>query len=1182
MAEIQDMNVEDDTNVSLILNEEKKIMKRDKVLAHRLLKINEGEKWLKVGVWNLQSLNIDINRRYQKLEFIRDCFNDNPYDIIWLIDVNDRNNCLILNGYNKFTDNRSILYVKSNLVIDFKISRNIIYSEEAKLAFVYVVPNCYDKVLINNFVYLIRNKYVVCGDINIKSNRQLWPYINYFHGEDSMQTGFISNKVIKVFTKSGPSDHRLISGYIKVHCKFNYSLKFSQLSIDYCNKCVEDILRGKVPEFKPKVSIRRSYVGLNDRENSINAMINDYINHDIRKVYKRYNYLWCGDRKEPFLGMQVPNCVKESFAEHLHENNDKVYKDMQVMNISKKFVDEIMVKGTKSKALNADYLQLNSICDTIRKVIKSKEYDRESLFMNICKVANLTKESIDAQTFFLVKNAKLKDFNDVRVIVIIPTLVKIYEACIYDSVLEYFTKYFAQKPQYQFGALPGKSTYLGICKLRSDYEINDGDAVIFLDIAKGYDCLELSILERYVNEYVSDSIIRALLLNWIILIGNLNYIINGERVKRTRGIAMGLSLSPIIFVFYVDIALKKFDKELMSMFIDDLGLVKPRVMSVKNFINLFEDIIKELQKAHLVVNRMKTGLLTKNEELKKEMKEVEILDKEKYLGRLIGITADGKIMNDDRWYNTKSFRSQCIPYWASFFVKKLIYNTCLDARVRYRFMMWACSDIKTRDSLWRNTWFFLKSNFAKFSYLEVSFSMFNIFRYCIDGNDIRNWENRIARGEDKAIITKEVKNRLYITNKNEDVFINKAIDDMNINLEFKGEDYFHKCANFCDNMFGTFKKNMIKYYIIKQKTAKNVVDREIFENLEIFCNSPLFSHFGFLHSVIFKHVEKKKRNKQILVYIVLRSLLFIVDEWENFKGGISKEFVDANKALEVTEDVARNGKNKFEVMLDLGKKEWELAIIKLYKECWKIVDCLLEIVAFTKEKVKEEDDIDWKNLNNVVYVDGSFSNGKGGYGIFFEKPFVYEISGKVESEYGYLRNVAGELIAATNAIDIAIQKGLKEINLVYDYTGVFNYLEENWSTKDKNIREWIAKFRNQKKLIDVNFIKVPSHTNNFGNSRADALAKIGAGIEVKKDPECKHSKKEKEIWKNVYGDIFKIFTCLELLLYNNNINDYTLEQLAIALKIKHFSIKDLGEKIFKLTDFSDLDNIDPSCMDAIF
>ena len=1161
---------------------EEKIKQREKTLEERILKIYVGDKWLKIASWNLQSLNGDINRRYQKLEFIRDTLNENPCDLVWLIDVNDKNNCLILNGYTRFTDERSILFVKNNIKLEFEVSRNIIYNEFSKLAFVYITPNNRDEVLINKFIYLINEGYILCGDINLKSNRKLWPYINAFHGEDSLQTGFLTNKVVKLITKTGPSDHKLICGYLKCRVKFNFGLKVSQFDIEHCEKCVEDILNGRVPKYKPKVSIRRSYVSLNDRETAINAMMNDYINKDIRKIYKRYNYLWTGDRREPFLGMTVPDVVMNSFAEHLHEKSNKEYIDLNLEKLPEKFLDNISTKKTKSSALNADFLQLNSICDSIKKIIKNENYDRKMLFPNIVKIANIMKRDINAQTFFLVKNSKLQDFNDVRVIIIIPTIVKIYEAVVYDEIVQYFKHYFGNRDEYQFGALPGKSTYLGMAKLRYDYENRNANAIVFYDISKGYDCIDPDILEEQINKNIDDETVKSLLHNWSLLIRNMNYVINGQKIKRTRGIAMGLSLSPIVFIFYVDCCIKSYDKSILTMFIDDLAMCKPGEMSTNTFKELNDNLVKDFAKFKLIINPRKTGLMTKEEEIKEKFKEYKVINTEKYLGRLIGITSDGRVINDDRWYNTKAFRSRNIPYWASFFVKKLIFNACIDARVRYRFMMWACNDIKIRDALWRNTWFFLKSNFAKFSYLEVSFSMVNVFRYCIDGHDIRVWENRLQNGEFEEVIKKEIKERLYITNENPDVYINKAITAMDFDVEFKGDNYFQKCANFCNNLFNIFKKQMLAKYHWKQKFDEKVIDREVFPRLEEFCNSPLYGHFGFLHSIVFKHVEVKKRFKQILVSVLMNALAPITNLWNNFIENKSMPFFEVISILDVVEDVIKKGDNNFQKLLILKKEDWEKVIIQLYKNCWYVIPALLDIVDFTKSKVKDEDNIEWDKLQNAVYVDGSYAGNKGGYGIYFDKPCLGEFSRAVPNNLLYLRNVAGELLASIEALEIAKQHKVKEINLVYDYIGIPKYLEEEWSTQDSNIKEIIVKYRNLKKSVKVNFVKVPSHTNNLGNTKADMLAKLGAGIEIKKDPECKVTKEQRQYWRNIYKEIFKIFTALELILYNNNINDYNLEQLVMALKMKTFGISELGEKIFKLTEYDDLDSINPACIDVLF
>ena len=90
----------------------------------RVCKSHTGDIWIKVAIWNLQSLNIKISQRYVKIEFIRDFFNNNKFDILWLIDVNDVET-IILNGFKKYTDNRNVLFIRDNLELEFTISKNL-------------------------------------------------------------------------------------------------------------------------------------------------------------------------------------------------------------------------------------------------------------------------------------------------------------------------------------------------------------------------------------------------------------------------------------------------------------------------------------------------------------------------------------------------------------------------------------------------------------------------------------------------------------------------------------------------------------------------------------------------------------------------------------------------------------------------------------------------------------------------------------------------------------------------------------------------------------------------------------------------------------------------------------------------------------------------------------------------
>lgn len=207
--------------------------------------------------------------------------------------MDDDKDVLHLNTFNKISDGRNLLFIKDNLDMKFEISRNIIYNTEQKIAFIYVTPNSRDDILNNNIKILLSNGFTLIGDINMKSNKWISNYVDKFTGEDSLQTGFINSKVTKYYSIAGPSDHRLIAGYLFFKkIKFNYSLRVKEISINHSKEVITDIINGKIPKFEPKVSIKQGYLNLSDREDTINAMINDYLDNNVRKMFKKYNYLW--------------------------------------------------------------------------------------------------------------------------------------------------------------------------------------------------------------------------------------------------------------------------------------------------------------------------------------------------------------------------------------------------------------------------------------------------------------------------------------------------------------------------------------------------------------------------------------------------------------------------------------------------------------------------------------------------------------------------------------------------------------------------------------------------------------------------------------------------------------------------------------------------------------------------
>ena len=147
-----------------------------------------------------------------------------------------------------------------------------------------------------------------------------------------------------------------------------------------------------------------------------------------------------------------------------------------------------------------------------------------------------------------------------------------------------------------------------------------------------------------------------------------------------------------------------------------------------------------------------------------------------------------------------------------------------------------------------------------------------------------------------------------------------------------------------------------------------------------------------------------------------------------------------------------------------------------------------EAEAFLEGKELE---IDYKIP--TAYIDGSYDKETENYsfgGCLFIDGNIYKFKKKyLKDEYSSFRNVAGEIKGAGYIINYAINHGIKELNIYYDYLGIEKWYKGEWQAKSPIAIEYVNYANEAKKKINVNFIKIKSHTNNKYNDLADTLAK---------------------------------------------------------------------------------------------
>lgn len=186
-----------------------------------------------------------------------------------------------------------------------------------------------------------------------------------------------------------------------------------------------------------------------------------------------------------------------------------------------------------------------------------------------------------------------------------------------------------------------------------------------------------------------------------------------------------------------------------------------------------------------------------------------------------------------------------------------------------------------------------------------------------------------------------------------------------------------------------------------------------------------------------------------------------------------------------------------------GKKT---GIFNTWDECKKNVDGFSG-AQYKSFKTKEEalayigdgNEAKIDNTNGVIaYVDGSYNiaTKEFSYGmVILRDSKEYTFNKKFDDkDLASMRNVAGEIKGAQAAMAYAVEEGLKEITIYYDYAGIAFWCLGDWKANKEGTIAYKEYYDSIKELVKVNFVKVKGHSGDKYNDMADALAKEALGI----------------------------------------------------------------------------------------
>ncbi|MCM1106298.1 MAG: ribonuclease H family protein [Blautia sp.] len=141
-------------------------------------------------------------------------------------------------------------------------------------------------------------------------------------------------------------------------------------------------------------------------------------------------------------------------------------------------------------------------------------------------------------------------------------------------------------------------------------------------------------------------------------------------------------------------------------------------------------------------------------------------------------------------------------------------------------------------------------------------------------------------------------------------------------------------------------------------------------------------------------------------------------------------------------------------------------------------------------------------VTDYAFVDGSYNAksrmyGYGGFLVSNGRRYVLKGCGE-DPELAGMRNVAGEVAGSMAAMEKALELGMKELTIYYDYMGIEMWATGAWKRNKRGTKEYYDFVQGIREKLAISFVKVKGHAGIEGNEEADRLAREAVGIESKR------------------------------------------------------------------------------------
>ena len=133
-----------------------------------------------------------------------------------------------------------------------------------------------------------------------------------------------------------------------------------------------------------------------------------------------------------------------------------------------------------------------------------------------------------------------------------------------------------------------------------------------------------------------------------------------------------------------------------------------------------------------------------------------------------------------------------------------------------------------------------------------------------------------------------------------------------------------------------------------------------------------------------------------------------------------------------------------------------------------------------------------QNTEVVIYIDGSYKNSRGKYGVIGFAPMktepLFKSFGYVfDEEFNKLHNIGAELMACLRALEWAYSNEMKTVHIIYDCEGIItNQEKEQTQGARKTYYQTVQAFKSK---LDIHFLHV-RHGNNALHQKAHVLSQM--------------------------------------------------------------------------------------------